>query len=107
MSKRRARAVILGILVLLPVTSTAGVQPPEPPTFVDYLRKSAVPRGVIDRFLHGPSWARFDPELGYVLGNFLPTDGIDGSATISTARPDARGWTRVGPVAGLVACPRR
>jgi len=43
---------------------------------------------VIDRFLRGPSWARFDPELGYVLGNFLPTDGIDGSATISTARPD-------------------
>ena len=43
---------------------------------------------MIDGFLRGPSWARFDPELGYVLGNFLPTDGIDGSATISTIRPD-------------------
>jgi hypothetical protein len=85
---QRKKAVVLGILVLLPVTNIAGAEPPERPTFVEYLRKSAVPRGVIDRFLRGPSWARFDPELGYVLGNFLPTDGIDGSATISTARPD-------------------
>ena len=63
------------------------IEPPKP-TFVEYLRASAVPRSVIDGFLRGPSWARFDPELGYVLGNFLPTDGIDGSATISTVRPD-------------------
>jgi hypothetical protein len=85
---KRARAIILGIAVLLPAPNIAGVAQPEKPTFVEYLRSSAVPRGVIDRFLRGPSWARFDPELGYVLGNSLPTDGIDGSATISTARPD-------------------
>jgi hypothetical protein len=41
---------------------------------------------VIDRFLSGPSWARFDPELGYVLGNYLPADGVDHSATISTVQ---------------------
>jgi hypothetical protein len=84
----RARAVVLGIFALLPAPDIAGAQPPEKPTFVEYLRKSAVPRDVIAGFLRGPSWARFDPELGYVLGNFLPTDGIDGSATISTIRPD-------------------
>ena len=33
-------------------------------------RASAVPREVIDGFLHGPSWAKFDPELGYILGNY-------------------------------------
>jgi hypothetical protein len=49
-----------------------------------FLRESAVSREVIDRWLHGPSWARFDPELGYVLWNYMPLDGIDGSATIST-----------------------
>jgi hypothetical protein len=43
---------------------------------------------VIDRFLAGPSWARFDPELGYVLGNYLPQDGMDKSATISTVQAD-------------------
>jgi hypothetical protein len=84
----RAKTVVLGIVVLLLGPSMAGAELPEKPTFVKYLRDSAVPRNVIDGFLRGPSWARFDPELGYVLGNFLPTDGIDGSATISTARPD-------------------
>ncbi len=32
-------------------------------TFEQFLRESAVSREVIDRFLHGPSWAQFDPEL--------------------------------------------
>ncbi len=54
--------------------------------FEDFLRESAVSREVIDRFLRGPSWARFDPEVGYVLGNYMPFDGIDGSATISTVQ---------------------
>jgi hypothetical protein len=56
------------------------------PTFEEFLRGSAVAREVIDRFLQGPSWARFDPELGYVLWNYLPADGIDGSATLSTVQ---------------------
>jgi hypothetical protein len=84
----RSRAIVLGIFVLLPAVKGAGAEGPEKPTFLEYLRASAVPRDVIDGFLRGPSWARFDPELGYVLGNFVPTDGIDGSATISTARAD-------------------
>ncbi|MGA2631097.1 MAG: hypothetical protein ABSG54_12895 [Terriglobia bacterium] len=54
--------------------------------FEQFLRESAVSREVIDRFLRGPSWAQFDPELGYVLGNYLPSDGIDGRATISTVQ---------------------
>ena len=41
---------------------------------------------MVDTFLRGPSWAQFDPELGYILGNYLPSDGIDGSATISTVQ---------------------
>lgn len=56
------------------------------PSFEEYLRESAVSKETIDRFLQGPSWAQFDPELGYILGNYLPQDGIDGSATISTVQ---------------------
>ena len=54
-------------------------------TYLDYLRKSTVPKQIIDVFLDPdqPSWAKFDPELGYVLANSLPRDGIDGSATPS------------------------
>lgn len=84
----RARAVVLGISVLLTSLNTAGAEGPGKPTYVEYLRASAVPPDVIDGFLRGPGWARFDPELGYVLGNYIPTDGIDGSATISTSRTD-------------------
>src|SRR4051812_32517294 len=79
-------AVVLGMSALVP--ESAGAEGADKPTFVQYLRESAAPREVIDRFLRGPSWARFDPELGYVLGNYLPTDGIDRSATISTVGPD-------------------
>ena len=58
-----------------------------PISFEQYLRESAVEKGVIDTFLdpNQLSWARFDTELGYALGNYLPQDGLDGSSTISTA----------------------
>jgi hypothetical protein len=59
---------------------------PDKPSFEQYLRESAVPKEVIDRFLAGPSWAQYDPELGYILGNYLPQDGMDKSATISTVQ---------------------
>lgn len=55
-------------------------------SFKEYIRGSAVSRELIERFLRGPSWAQFDPELGYILGNYLPADGMDGSATISTSQ---------------------
>jgi len=57
-------------------------------SYEQYLRESAVTKDVIDTFLDSsqPSWARFDPEVGYVLGNSLPRDGMDGCYTISTAQ---------------------
>jgi hypothetical protein len=77
----------LAVFTVMPSRAAAG-DGPATPTFVEYLKASAVPRATIDGFIRGPSWARFDPELGYVLGNYLPTDGIDRSATLSTVGPD-------------------
>lgn len=59
-------------------------------TYETYLRKSAVPKGVIDTFLddNQASWAQFDPELGYILGNALTPDGMDGSLAITTSQPN-------------------
>jgi hypothetical protein len=39
-------------------------------SYEQYLRESAVPTAVIDVFLaqSQPTWARFDPEVGYLLG---------------------------------------
>lgn len=58
------------------------------PSYEAYLRNSAVPKSMLDVFLDPdePSWARFDPEVGYILNNYLPRDGVDGSCTISTAQ---------------------
>ena len=48
-------------------------------TYEQYLRDSAVAKEVLDVYLD-PSertWAQYDPELGYTLGNSLPRDGTD------------------------------
>jgi hypothetical protein len=79
---KRSHGVALAILLWLR-TGAAGETP-----FEQYLEASAVPREVIDRFLRGPAWARFDPELGYVAGSYLPADGIDKSNTIATVQPN-------------------
>jgi hypothetical protein len=57
-------------------------------TYAEYLRNAAASGAEIEVFLHKPSWAQFDPEVGYILGNYAPRDGIDESRTISTVRPD-------------------
>ncbi len=54
--------------------------------FEEYVRAGAVKKEVLDEFLGQPCWAKFDQELGYTLGNFIPRDGIRGSSTISTAQ---------------------
>lgn len=58
------------------------------PSYEEYLRQSALPKIVVDTFLdpEAPTWAQFDPELGYILGNSMPQDGLDGSRTISTVQ---------------------
>ena len=59
-------------------------------TFEQHVRQSVFTREEIGRFLDPgtPTWAQFDPEVGYILGNSMPRDGIDGSSTISTVQPN-------------------
>ena len=85
---RPSRILIAACCVLSAVTFSSGQA--APPTFETYLRKSVVDRKTLDVFLDPgqPSWAKFDPVTGYRLGNYLPRDGINRSATISTSRPD-------------------
>jgi hypothetical protein len=58
--------------------------------FAQYLRDSAVPKSVIDTFLNENCWAQFDSELGYILGNYMPRDGLDGSRTLSTTQANGQ-----------------
>jgi hypothetical protein len=53
----------------------------------EYLLGATVPKAVLDEFLDPETrtWAKFDPEVGYVLNNCLVRNGINGSYTISTS----------------------
>jgi len=55
-------------------------------SFREYVEETIPARKEIDVFLNDLSWARFDSDVGYVLGNYMPRDGLDGSSTISTIR---------------------
>ncbi|MGW8181549.1 MAG: hypothetical protein ACWGQW_22700, partial [bacterium] len=76
---------LIGLHVILCIF---GTQEKTTVSWEQYLRESAVSKDVIDTFLDPDqlSWAQFDPALGYVLGNYLPQDGLDGSLTISTVQ---------------------
>jgi len=55
-------------------------------SFEEYIRESVPTRQEIDVFLNDMSWAQFDRDVGYILGNYMPHDGMDGSSTISTVQ---------------------
>ena len=79
--------VSAGVFALLS-SVTMAAETPDKPSFEQYLQASAVSRDVIDRFLQGPSWAQYDPELGYILGTISPRTASTRSATISTVQPN-------------------
>ena len=60
--------IVVTLLLGLSVRPPIDAQVPDKPTLEQYLKESAVTRELIDRFLRGPSWAQFDPELGYRSG---------------------------------------
>lgn len=79
-------AGIVGLMCCTVAVVPLRAQPQALPSWEEFLKSSAVPRSNLDRFLAGPAWARFDAELGYVPGSYLPADGMDNSSTISTVQ---------------------
>lgn len=82
MSNIRKIFYLFGTLYL----GTLHAQNQETMTYEAYIRSGAPSAREIDVFLNERSWAQFDAELGYTLGNYTPMDGLDGSATISTSQ---------------------
>jgi hypothetical protein len=86
-----ARATRVAVTLSAVLLSTAfGQVQKEAVPFARYVRDSAVPKSVIDTFLNEKSWAQFDGELGYVLGNYMPRDGMDRSLTLSTTQANGQ-----------------
>lgn len=81
--------MILKTVFLLCVAASVAlgqVAEPKRKSFEEYIRETVPTRGEIDVFLNEMSWAQFDRDTGYILGNYMPHDGIDGSSTISTVQ---------------------
>jgi len=86
--KAKRRIILKIALLLIAVSSAAFGQAAgqERISFEKYIRETVPTRREIDVFLNEMSWARFDRDIGYILGNYMPHDGMDGSSTISTSQ---------------------
>ena len=81
--------IILKTVILLIVASSVGFGQANEQrriSFEEYIRGTVPTRKEIDVFLNEMSWAQFDRDIGYILGNYMPHDGMDGSSTISTVQ---------------------
>lgn len=84
---RIASAIIIGaaLLAVSPAKLALASDQQQPKeTFEQYARGCAVPRDVINAFLAGPAWAKFDPELGYVQQGYVRHDAMGNTSAIYT-----------------------
>lgn len=85
------RTLLLSVSVLLlseALVSAQAADDDQRLSYEDYIRQHLPQLRELDVFLNEMSWAQFDPEVGYILGDYMPRDGLDGSATISTSQND-------------------
>ena len=84
----RPKKILGTVLLFLVGTSAALGQGAEPQrqSFEEYIRETIPAREEIDVFLNEMSWAQFDRDTGYILSNYMPHDGMDGSSTLSTVQ---------------------
>jgi hypothetical protein len=73
-----------GLLLTMASSLVFGQTTQQKKTFAVYIKETVPTKKEIDVFLNETSWARFDRDLGYVLGNYMPRDGVDNSSSIST-----------------------
>ena len=79
------KASFLLTILLIIAVSASGQPEIKSMSFEQYIRENIPAKAAIDIFLNELSWAKFDPETGYKLGNYMPHDGLDKSSTISTS----------------------
>lgn len=74
---------------LLAVSWTVKAQQARLPTFQSYVKANVATKNEIDVFLNSDGvWCKYNSQLGYILGNSLPLEGIDSSLNISTSQAD-------------------
>lgn len=87
--KAKLNGILRTAFFLIAATSLAfGQTTQQKKSFAEYIREGVPTKKDIDVFLNDISWAQFDPDVGYILSNYMPHDGMDGSSTISTTQPN-------------------
>lgn len=77
------------LCIVLSVGENIYSQSEKLPTYKSYIMSNVAQQKEIEVFLKETgAWAKYDSELGYTLGNSIPLEGIDTSATISTVMPN-------------------
>jgi hypothetical protein len=86
--KAKSEMILRTVLLLIAAGSVSLGQAAESKreSFEEYIRETVPTREEINVFLNEMSWAQFDRDIGYILGNYMPHDGINGSSTISTVQ---------------------
>ena len=90
MRKNRCIALLSIIVSITPIVQLQAQDKNENLSFEQYIRNSVLTKSEIDVFVDPQqhSWAQYDAELGYILGNDLLPGAIDKSKYISTVRSD-------------------
>jgi len=90
MRKNRCIALLSIIVSITPIVQLQAQDKNENLSFEQYIRNSVLEKGEINVFVDPQqhSWAQYDAELGYILGNDLLPGAIDKSKYISTVRSD-------------------
>ncbi len=88
MKKKMMLCLILSMVIVQ--ISPLNIFAQKAESFEKYLRKSILKKNEIDVFLDAKqySWAQFDSELGYILGNDILPGAMDNSKYISTVESD-------------------
>ena len=80
--------IIVALILIQAFSVSFGQSKSNKMTYLQYIRENLPAKAEIDVFLNELSWAKFDSVTGYILGNYMPHDGMDNSSTISTSQPD-------------------
>ena len=79
------KLIYISIFIFLTIGLIAQEQPKKDElTFEEYIKLNISSKSEIDGFLNTNSCFRYDAELGFIMDNYMPKDGIDNSSTLST-----------------------
>ena len=85
----RVQGNLLTLFFILIFGASVEGQSSSLPTFEVYIKSGVPKKKELDIFLkQNGVWCKFDADLGYVLSNSIPLEGIDTSRTISTTQAD-------------------